>query len=155
MDRFQIAETENGPWLEFVVTNNPAQALAVGQARMDWPVIWGAKMRPVTGEDILPPQELLFGDFEERAAILYGSAFADDLHKVLNTLAWDRLASLLSGHLLDVEVDLMVPDIKRPYRRLQAVRPTDFIRDEEGNLPRLAKTKSKPSLKDLMSCQQA
>lgn len=145
MDRYQVANSPNGPWMEMVVANSPARALDNAQAMFDWSVVWVAKMKPIRGEDILPPQEVFFGELEERISILYGSAMADSLHGVLTGRAYHLIEMALSGHLLDEEVDLLVPDIKHPYGRDQAVRPNDFKSPGPDDGPQ-----RKPSLKELL-----
>ncbi len=144
MDRYQVSGSENGPWLELTVTSNPVQALARGRASFDWPIVWVAKMRLIRGVDILPPQEVLFGDLEELVSVRHGSAMADALHQSLNTKAYRRIEAVLTGHLLDEGVTVLVPDIKHRYGKDQAVRPSDFLTPAE------APAKKKISLKDLL-----
>jgi hypothetical protein len=142
MDRYQIAESPNGPWLELQVTNNPVHALAYARASFaDWRVVWIARMRPIRGSDLLPTPEVMFGEMEEMISDRYGSAMADLLHDALNAEAYRHIETALTGHLLDEEVDVLVPAIKKSYIKDQAVRPTDFIKED---------SKRRPSLEELL-----
>lgn len=144
MDRYQVSGSENGPWFELTVTNNPVQALARGRASFEWPVVWVAKMRLIRGGDILPSKEVLFGDLEEFVSVKHGSAMADALHQSLNAKAYRRIEAVLTGHLVEEGVTVLVPDIKHRYGKDQAVRPHDFSVFAEPP------AKKKISLKDLL-----
>lgn len=139
MDRYQIAETENGPWLEMVVTNNPSHALQHARGAFpEWEFIWVAKMRPIKGEDLLPSPEVMFGDMMEQVAQTLGNQVVDQLtDDLLPAYIGKRLVSELTGCLLDAETDVMVPDIKKRYGRDQFVTMADFVR-------------GKPRLEDLL-----
>jgi len=146
MDRYQVSESANGPWIELVVTNNPAQALAKARASFDWPIIWVAKMRPIMGVDLLPPSEVFWADTMERMAILYGNTTVDELEPLMSEQTFEYLSTALTGALLDAEVEILAPDVKRAYGADQAVKATDFL--EDG--PEIQKLKRKPSLKELL-----
>ena len=138
MDRYQVADSPNGPWLELEVTNNPRYALDKARACFGWPVVWVAKMRPIRGRDLLPSQEVMFGEMAEIISDRFGSGMTDQLQQVLNDLAYEHIEVALTGHLLDEEVDVLVPDIKKPYGRDQTIRANDFLRQ-------------KPKLKELLN----
>jgi hypothetical protein len=140
MDRYQVAEKENGPWLELVMTNNPHQALAKARSCFGWPTIWVAKMKILRGRDVLPPPEIFWADIMERASVLYGTEVADELSGKLNEVAFRQIEMVLTGHFLDLNVDILIPDIKHPYGKDQAVKAIHFLEP----------TSRKPSLKDLM-----
>jgi hypothetical protein len=140
MDRYQVADSPHGPWIELEVTNNPNFALQKAVASFDWKVVWVAKMVPIRGSDILPPQEVLWGEMLERISILNGSDVAEELREILDDTAFQHVEVALTGHLLDREVEVLVPSIKHAYGRLQTVRATDFT-----GLPA-----RKPSLKELL-----
>ena len=141
MDRYQVANSPRGPWLELQVTNNPAQALAYARASFNWTVVWVARMRPIRGSDVLPTPQVMFGEMEEMISEGFGSDMADLLHDVLNAKAYEHIETALTGHLLDEEVDVLVPAIKKPYGKDQAVRAIDFIEEDP---------KHRPSLKELL-----
>lgn len=138
MQRYQVSNSPDGPWLELIETGNPAHALEKARAVMDWKVVWVARMRPLWGSDLLPSAEVLHGEVIERIMTRHGSQIADQLNTEVD---WERLYVYLSdtatNHLIDVESECMVPDIKKPYGRDQAVRPNDF-------------DQAKPKLADLM-----
>lgn len=140
MDRYQVASTPNGPWVELQVTNNPRHALEVARASFDWSVVWVAKMKPLRGADVLPPPEAFWGEMEERISILYGAGMVEELAGVMNSEGYRLIEVALTGHFLDMEVEALVPDMKHPYGASQSVRANDFIGEE----------KRKPSLKELL-----
>lgn len=126
-DKYMVSNSASGPWLELIATNNPQTALDNARAKMDWKVIWVAKMRPLKGEDIMPEPEMLWGEIMERLVTKHGStaanSFAEDAKK-------DKLCKELidaaTKHMRDVESTAMVPAIKRPYGANQNVRKPDF-----------------------------
>lgn len=138
MDRYMVSDSASGPWLEFVETNNPQHALTTARAKMGWKLIWVAKMRPMDGIDVLGSPEMLWADIMERLTIQHGGSlaaqFAEDAD--MATL-YKHACDAVTGHLLDVESELMVPAIKKPYGADQNVRATDFMNQ-------------KPKLEDLI-----
>lgn len=138
MDRYMVSDNANGPWLEFVVTNNPAQALQTARAKMGWSIVWVAKMRPLHGIDVLGPPEMLWADIMERLTVQHGGSLATQFAEDADMAElYKHACDAVTGHLLDVESELMVPDIKKPYGADQGVRALDFV-------------KPKPKLEDLM-----
>ena len=128
MDRYMVSDSPNGPWLEFAVTNMPHHALQTARGKMDWPVVWVAKMRPITGSDLLPPAEVIQGDIMEKLATTQGTQVVTQLEDEINlSQLYDDLCNAATGHLLDIETDIMVPDIKKPYGSDQNVRHADFL----------------------------
>jgi hypothetical protein len=139
MDRYQIAETSNGPWLELVVTNNPAHALQKARASFpDWNFIYVAKMRPIEGKDLLPEPEILIGELTERAITKYGSTTASQLMDEIDIYAMhSELCRAATGSLLDAETDILVPATIKRYGKNEQASAMDFM-------------KAKPRLEDLM-----
>lgn len=130
MDRYQVAASPNGPWLELEITNNPAFALQKARASLGWTVVWVAKMRPLRGEDLMPDPEMMFAEMMERMAEKHGSQVVDQLTDEIGSTFYDihgKLSHELTGCLLDAESEVMVPAIKKPYGKDQNVRPTDFL----------------------------
>lgn len=129
MDRFMISDSETGPWLELQITNNPAHALQLGRGSFNWPVVWVAKMRPIRGEDLMPSEEVFQGEIMERIADHHGGQAADQLNdEAVFEVMWIEACDAITGHLLDVECDVWVPEIKKPYGKDQGVRVTDFLK---------------------------
>jgi hypothetical protein len=143
MDRYQIAEKPEGPWLELAATSDPVRALAFARASFDWKVVWVAKMRLIEGADILPEREQFWADIKERLAILYGSVLIDELEVMFTTMPFEIMEVALDTSLDAYDIDVLIPEIKRPYGKDQNVRPADF---KEAITP-----KKKPSLRELMS----
>lgn len=138
MDRYMVSDKASGPWLEFVVTNVPQHALQVARAKMGWNVVWVAKMRPIHGMDVLGSPEVMWGDIMERLTVQHGSSLATQFAEDADMAElYKHVCDAVTGHLLDVESEMMVPDIKKPYGRDQEVRMADFL-------------KPKPKLEDLM-----
>ena len=128
MDRYQIAEHPNGPWLELQVTNNPNHALQLARASFpDWDYVYVAKMRPVTGQDILPSEEILHGDIMEGVITKHGSQMADQLHDEIDmSRLWKDLCNATTGHLLDVESGAMVAGQIKRYGKNDSASPYHF-----------------------------
>jgi len=128
MDRYMVSDSPNGPWMEFSITNMPHAALTQARAKMSWSVVWVAKMRPIMGEDLMPSAELMRGEIMERLATQHGGQVVTQLEEdiQMETLYID-ICDAATGHLLDVETEVMVPEIKKAYGRDQSVRATDFL----------------------------
>lgn len=130
MDRYQVSEGPNGPWLELEITNVPQAALTKARASFGWKVVWVAKMRPLKGEDLMPDPEMFFAEMMERMADKHGGQVVDQLTDEIGSTIYDihhTLSHQLTGCLLDAESEVMVPAIKKPYGRDQSVRATDFL----------------------------
>lgn len=139
MDRYQIAERPNGPWLELQVTNNPLHAAQQAWASFpDWDHIYIAKMRPIEGKDLMPEPEMLLGDIAERLITKYGSSVVSILTDEMDIYDLHReLCKAATGSLLDADVDVMVPDIVKRYSKHEQPSLADFV-------------KPKPKLEDLL-----
>lgn len=140
MDRYQVAESDKGPWLELVVTNNPRQALAKARASFGWKTVYVALMRPMRGKDLLPTPEVFWSDVSELVALRYGSTVIDELETSMSMDTLDEVEVALTGMLLDCGVDILVPDIIRWYGPDKEVKATDFLRNRAH----------KPTLEELM-----
>ena len=44
MERYQVADNPDGPWLELTVCDTPQKALTRARGAFDWKVVWVAKM---------------------------------------------------------------------------------------------------------------
>jgi hypothetical protein len=88
---------------------------------------WIAKMRPMTGADLLPSPEQMWADMQERISLIYGSGVVDQLADFLSPERGNALAVL--GHALSERSgieEVMIPDMARSYTADQNVRPNDF-----------------------------
>ena len=132
MDRYQVAESEHGPWMELVVTNNPRQALAKARASFGWKTVFVALMRPIRGVDLLPSPAVFWSDVSELVAVRYGSSVIDELETSMSMDSFDDVEVALTGMLLDCGVEILVPDKIRWYGPDQEVRAIDFVKDEAG-----------------------
>jgi hypothetical protein len=125
VDRYQVATSPDGPWLELTVTDKPEQALIRAKASFDWPVVWVAKMRPVDALDVLPPQEQFFAEARERLAVLHGSAVCDQFEVLFRNNEFVPMVDAMNDAIRRLP-EVLVPEIKQPYTRDQMVRPNDF-----------------------------
>ena len=129
MDRYMVSDNANGPWLEFTVTNLPQRALEVARSKMDWKIVWVAKMRPIMGIDVLGSPEVVWGDIMERLTVQFGGSLASQFAEDADMAEiYKHACDAVTGYLLDVESELMVPDIKKPYGVGQNTKMTDFMK---------------------------
>lgn len=146
MERYQVADSSNGPWLELIETDNPSAELALSKARASfpgWNPVWVAKMRDIEGKDILPSREIFWADIKERLAIEYGNQLVDEMEIVFNTMPFEALEHAISMSIGYCGVDIQVPEIKKPYYGGQIVRRDDFTSNPEEKV-------KVPSLKELL-----
>jgi hypothetical protein len=133
MDRFEISDKPNGPWLALYEYQTPQQALEAGKASFQWPVVYVAKMRKIDPSDVMRRSFIM--DMTEDLTLRHGNALAEDImnrllsstDQIINSV-WDAIEKALEGD------PIWVADMIHKYDKDQNVRPADFNKEMQAEI---------------------